>query len=255
MFDIIVPTYRINPEWLDRCLQSIQEQTVDEWECYVIDGTPEDWTDYDLMMSVVSRYVSDERFTYVRQAGGGVSQARNQGIEIGCSPWIAFLDGDDYWYPEHLIEFTKNLHSFDEMAKYWLPSQEKLNLNQKTNFLKTHHLLAAWKNNNFTNSKNTLGAIYIVRDPRNVITSLKNHYDLDYEQSLDFMLNEKKYIYDIREKNDYSDFHFLSSWSNHYKSWTNNNLFKRVQIVSIKTIYRTRLAILTDISITFWICS
>ena len=83
---------------------------------------------------------------------------------------------------------------------------------------------------NFTKPEYTLGIIYIVRDPRNVITSLKNHYDLDYEQSLDFMLNEKKYIYDIREKNDYSDFHFLSSWSNHYKSWTNNNLFKRMVI-------------------------
>ena len=67
-----------------------------------------------------------------------------------------------YPNPEHLVQFTKNLHSFDEMSKYWLASQEKLNLNQKTNFLKTHHLLAAWKNNNFTNSKNTLGAIYIV---------------------------------------------------------------------------------------------
>ena len=44
------------------------------------------------------------------------------------------------------------------------------------------------------------------------------------------MLNEKKYIYDIKEKNDYADFHFLSSWSNHYKSWINNNLFKKMVI-------------------------
>ena len=44
------------------------------------------------------------------------------------------------------------------------------------------------------------------------------------------MLNEKKFIYDIREKNDYSDFQFLSSWSNHYKSWISNNLFKRIVI-------------------------
>ena len=37
-----------------------------------------------------------------------------------------------YPNPEHLIEFTKDLHSFDEMSKYWLASQEKLNLNQIT---------------------------------------------------------------------------------------------------------------------------
>ena len=54
-----------------------------------------------------------------------------------------------YPNPEHLVEFTNDLHSFDEMSKYWLASQENLNLNQKTNFLKTHHLLAGWNNNNF----------------------------------------------------------------------------------------------------------
>ena len=97
-------------------------------------------------------------------------------------------------------------------------------------FLKTHNSLLALGGKNFTKPDYTLGIIYVVRDPRNVITSLKNHYDLDYQQSLDFMLNEKKYIYDVREKNDYSDFHFLSSWSNHYKSWINNNLFKRIVI-------------------------
>ena len=36
----------------------------------------------------------------------------------------------------------------------------------------------------FTNSENSLGCIYIVRDPRNVFTSLKNHYDLDDEGDL-----------------------------------------------------------------------
>ena len=43
-------------------------------------------------------------------------------------------------------------------------------------FLKTHNMLCNIDKNYFTNSQNTLGAIYIVRDPRNVITSLKNHY-------------------------------------------------------------------------------
>ena len=107
---------------------------------------------------------------------------------------------------------------------------KKIVSKKKTIFLKTHNSLLSLGGKNFTKPEYTLGIIYVVRDPRNVITSLKNHYDLNYEQSLDFMLNEKKYIYDIREKNDYADFQFLSSWSNHYKSWINNNLFKRIVI-------------------------
>ena len=61
---------------------------------------------HDELMSVVDSFVSDTRITYVRQTGRGVSQARNQGIALGSYPYIAFLDGDDYWYDEHLIEFV-----------------------------------------------------------------------------------------------------------------------------------------------------
>ena len=132
-------------------------------------------------------------------------------------------------YPQKKY-FNKKIEKPGEINSYWDISQKKIISEKKIIFLKTHNSLLALDEKNFTKPEYTLGIIYVVRDPRNVITSLKNHYDLDYEQSLDFMLNEKKYIYDIREKNDYADFQFLSSWSNHYKSWINNNLFKRIVI-------------------------
>jgi glycosyltransferase involved in cell wall biosynthesis len=119
MFDIIVPTYRIRPAWLEECLQSIQCQTVDTWQCYIVDGTPEDWPLYDELMSVVDSYLSDGRFTYLRQTGQGVSQARNQGIEAGNNSLIAFLDGDDYWYNEHLIEFVRAVDEEPLGVIYW----------------------------------------------------------------------------------------------------------------------------------------
>ena len=132
-------------------------------------------------------------------------------------------------YPQQKY-FDVKIDKPGEINSYWDISQEKIISKKKIKILKTHNSLLELNGKNFTKPQYTLGIVYIVRDPRNVITSLKNHYDLDYEQSLDFMLNEKKYIYDIREKNDYADFHFLSSWSNHYKSWINNNLFKKMVI-------------------------
>ena len=46
----------------------------------------------------------------------------------------------------------------------------------------------------FTNVENTLGTIYIVRDPRNVITSVKNHYSLsNYDEAKNFLFNENKF--------------------------------------------------------------
>ena len=132
-------------------------------------------------------------------------------------------------YPQKKY-FDIKINKPGEINSYWDISQKKIISKKKKIILKTHNSLLALNGKNFTKPEYTLGIIYMVRDPRNVITSLKNHYDLNYEQSLDFMLNEKKYIYDIREKNDYADFHFLSSWSNHYKSWINNNLFKKMVI-------------------------
>ena len=132
-------------------------------------------------------------------------------------------------YPQQKY-FDVKIDKPGEINSYWDASQEKIISEKKIKILKTHNSLLALNGKDFTKPKYTLGIIYIVRDPRNVITSLKNHYDLDYEQSLNFMLNEKKYLYDIQKKNDYADFHFLSSWSNHYKSWINNNLFKKMVI-------------------------
>ena len=50
-----------------------------------------------------------------------------------------------------------------------------------------------------------------MRDPRNVITSLRNHYELDYTQALTWMLDHKKYIYDYEKSQEFSDFQFISS--------------------------------------------
>lgn len=104
-------------------------------------------------------------------------------------------------------------------SNFWIKAQEKINRDKKLRFLKTHNVFGKINNNPFTSKENSIGCIYIVRDPRNVITSLSNHYELDYEKSLEWMTNHKKYIYDNRGENDYGNFQFISSWSNNYKSW------------------------------------
>ena len=80
-------------------------------------------------------------------------------------------------------------------------------------------------NNKFTDKFNTLASIYIVRDPRNIITSLSNHYELTLEESFNFLTNKKKIIFpkninvNKKENEDPDDFNFLSDWSSHYTSW------------------------------------
>ena len=116
-------------------------------------------------------------------------------------------------FPErrHFVDFNYDSKVVTDTSKFWIKAQEKINENNKLNFFKTHNILGSINNENFTNKKNTAGALYIVRDPRNVITSIQNHYELSKDEALKFMLSEKKYIHDYHTKDDFSDFQFISS--------------------------------------------
>ncbi len=93
MFDVIVPTYKPPISLLKKCLESIRNQTFQDYTVWICDGTPEDWMRYDAMQKVFQEY---PEFNYEKQTGEGVSQARNQIIEKGSNPYVAFLDEDDY---------------------------------------------------------------------------------------------------------------------------------------------------------------
>ena len=63
-----------------------------------------------------------------------------------------------------------------DVSLFWESSQKSIVQKKSQTFLKTHNALVALNNKNFTSEKTTLGAIYIIRDPRNILSSLKNHY-------------------------------------------------------------------------------
>tara|TARA_B110000027_G_scaffold63688_1_gene68274 strand:- start:94 stop:972 length:879 start_codon:yes stop_codon:yes gene_type:complete len=119
----------------------------------------------------------------------------------------------------------------DKTIINWSLSQEKINLNNDTNYFKTHNMLCKINVNDklypFTDLENTIGVIHIVRDPRNILTSLKNHFSfVDDESVLRFMMNEDQTT--GLDENKIPQ--LISSWKNHYNSWKrfpkNNILFK-----------------------------
>ncbi len=134
---------------------------------------------------------------------------------------------------EFFKDFNYDKKIVGDTCKYWLLAQEKINSRNSLKFFKTHNVFGKINNFDFTNSQNSIGCLYIVRDPRNVITSIKNHYQLKDEQALEWMSNEKNFIYNIQdfEESGYSDFQFISSWSTNYKSW---KVQKKVPIKFIK---------------------
>ena len=125
----------------------------------------------------------------------------------------------------HFANFDYNPKIVTDTSRFWIKAQNEINRDSKLKFFKTHNILGAINNNNFTNKENSIGGIYLVRDPRNIITSLQNHFELNKDEALKFMLSEKKYLYDYNQANDFSDFQFISSWEKNYKSWTKQDIF------------------------------
>ena len=123
-----------------------------------------------------------------------------------------------------LENFDYSLEKPGDTIKYWVEAQKKINLDKKIKFFKTHNALVKIGQNDFTNRKNTLGGIYIVRDPRNVLDSMSRHFQINHDKALSVMQNENNYIYDFKKKNDFSDYQFISSWEKNYQSWKNNKL-------------------------------
>ena len=124
-------------------------------------------------------------------------------------------------FPEkiHFDGFNYDKKKVTDTTKFWIKAQEKINKDKKIRFFKTHNIFGEINNKPFTNNKNSIACIYIVRDPRNVITSLKNHYELSYDEALNFITNDRRYIYDHHKIEDYSDFQFIGSWKTNFQSW------------------------------------
>ncbi|WP_435085930.1 sulfotransferase domain-containing protein [Candidatus Pelagibacter bacterium nBUS_33] len=122
-------------------------------------------------------------------------------------------------------KLTNDFSKLDEIAKNCITAQDMINLVSGIKFYKTHS--ANWKNIEknyyFTNYENSLGVIHIVRDPRNVITSILDYYNKEnYQSALEFITDKGKIITDTKPGPKMQE--IILSWADHYNSW---KLFKK----------------------------
>ena len=136
-------------------------------------------------------------------------------------------------FPQHdIINKFMNVdefHNLRRVSKNWIKVQETINSNKELVFLKTHSDFCNIEGNVFTNKNNTLGIIYVVRDPRNVILSMSNHFGNTQEESLKILTNEKHTIYPSINKKLFPVTH-IASWKTHYSSWKNCGSINKIII-------------------------
>jgi len=119
-----------------------------------------------------------------------------------------------------------------EVVKNYIKVQESFNKKNSVQFLKTHSYLFNINNHAFTDLSNSLGSIYIVRDPRNVVTSYANHTNISIEQAADDLINLTQMGGDLNKtKGSERTKVFTGTWNSNFNSWKSfkfqNRLFVR----------------------------
>lgn len=103
LISVIVPVYNVE-KYLERCLQSILLQTYSNFELLLInDGSTDN-------SGNISNYFAslDKRIKVIHKLNGGLSDARNTGLDIAKGSYVLFVDSDD-WVEKDMIEFLHNL--------------------------------------------------------------------------------------------------------------------------------------------------
>lgn len=98
-FSVVIPVYKVE-EYLDQCVRSVVEQTYPHLQIILVDdGSPDrcgamcdDWAK------------KDDRIRVIHQENGGLSDARNTGIRHADGDYVLFLDSDDWWESNRVLE-------------------------------------------------------------------------------------------------------------------------------------------------------
>lgn len=105
---IIIPVYNVRQSFIAQCLESVFNQTSQDWEAIIIDdGSNAECSAY------LDTFTS-ERIIVHHQKNAGVSVARNKGIGLASKEWIMFLDPDDWMAPtelEELLDLAKRYNA------------------------------------------------------------------------------------------------------------------------------------------------
>lgn len=105
---IIIPVYNAE-DYLDRCLQSILSQDFNSYEVILVDDGSSDASSL-----ICDRYsATDSRFRTIHKPNGGVSSARNAGIDLAKGEYLMFVDSDDALLPSAVKALTEGLDGED----------------------------------------------------------------------------------------------------------------------------------------------
>lgn len=127
-FSVIIPLYNKEKDFA-KTLESLFAQTFSDFEVVIVnDGSTDN-------SETVVKQFTDERIRYFSKQNEGVAKTRNFAVEQAQSEHIAFLDADDYWYPDHLENLHNLILKFPEHSWYATAYEKKHNQKLTTDMI------------------------------------------------------------------------------------------------------------------------
>ncbi|MDO5035636.1 MAG: glycosyltransferase family A protein [Porphyromonas sp.] len=140
---VVIPLYN-KEKTIKKTIQSVLDQDFKDFELIVVNDGSKDKS------ATVVQSIDDSRIRLIDKPNGGVSSARNRGIVEAKSDYIAFLDADDYWLPNHLTEINNLIEEYGDRCSVFttnftrefsdgtsFPSRNDLKKGQISNYFKT----------------------------------------------------------------------------------------------------------------------
>jgi len=145
---------------------------------------------------------------------------------------------------EHFTSIDVDINEDKAVFKNSINAQNFINKEKgKVKFFKTHSSFSKINNYNFTDLQNTLGVIYVVRDPRNVVNSLAHHYNFSLDEATDTMIDKKKFM----SRTDKNAEVFAGSWNFNYNSWKNLEQNKKYFLIKYEDLIKNKKSIILKV--------
>lgn len=116
LISVIVPVYKVEP-WLERCVDSIRNQTYSNLEIILVDdGSPDNCGEI-----CDRKALEDKRIKVIHRKNGGLSAARNSGIDVCQGEYVGFVDSDDVIHPEMYSRLYEDITKYGTKLAFCQP--------------------------------------------------------------------------------------------------------------------------------------
>ena len=129
-----------------------------------------------------------------------------------------------------------DINNHNETVKNYIKVQESFNIKKSIQFLKTHSYLFNIENQPFTNLDNSLGVIYAVRDPRNVVLSSSGHNSKTHEKSTEDLIKGRILVETKKEQ----VIVYPGTWSGNFNSWKSFKAVNKYFLIKYEDLVRDK---------------